>query len=428
MAAQAASVDGCRAAGYVDTHVHLEMVLQKLRWYDSAPSLLEASWERLTESEQRCWRVLGYTAATWEGRKGGNPKWFKPWRKISEAERAAAQALGWDAKGWDGYDWPLPTDVLWRDLRKTTRAHLTTLGETCDSWDEMFGSRKPAGYCLGGDMRTWDLLTLAEKRAAAELGFASPTWDMCELADLHTYIRDFCGIGFEGCIAQGCCSESMDDCVKLTLSHPRVFAAFGCHPKNAWLYYEENMEERILAAFEVCGKKVVAWGEFGLDFSNHNWWEDSEYRSIQIEVFERQLKLALAKGVPLTLHVREAADDTLRILKKWVPRDWKAHVHGFHGPSEFVTAIVETFPNFCFGLTGTVGMGSNGDGARMAREVPLDRLLLETDGPYMAPKGTVFNHVGQIPLIARYVAELKGCSESEVLTFARANTRHVYGI
>lgn len=90
--------------------------------------------------------------------------------------------------------------------------------------------------------------------------------------------------------------------------------------------------------------------------------------------------------------------------------------------------MLDEFPNFYFGVTGTVSMGDSGDGARMARLVPLDRMLLETDGPYMLPRGTIFNHPGQIPLIGRLIAECRGCDPDDVLRKARVNSRFVYGI
>lgn len=422
-------MDGCRYSPYVDTHVHLEMVLQKLHWLETAPSLLVKFWEDLLEGEQRCWNVLGVTGSMWgrRAKDGSNKTWYKPWGQISAAERAAAQALGWDVTKWDGCEWLLPQKVKWTDLPENTRRHLAVLGETHNSWEEMFPLGVPAGYFDGGDMRTWIELSGEEQKAAAQLGFTPPSWDMVDMTDVHEYVRDFCGEGFEGCVTQGCDSDSIDDCVRLALAHPQVFASFGCHPKNAWLYEEQGMEERLLAAFQTCGKKALAWGEVGLDFSSDLWGEDKDYRATQIQVFERQLELATARSLPLVLHVREAAEDAMRLLKKWVPRHCKGHIHAFHGPSEFVEAIMATFPNFYFGLTGTVGMGP-GDGERMARLVPPDKLLLETDGPYMAPRGTVFNHPGQIPLIARLVAKTRGCTIAEVLTKARANSRYVYGI
>merc|ERR1712194_707260 len=186
---------------------------------------------------------------------------------------------------------------------------------------------------------------------------------------------------------------------------------------------------RCLAALEKCGKKVVAWGEFGLDYSNQLWGEDEAYRQEQRQVFERQIEIALSKELPMVLHIRDASEDAMKILKRCVPTHWKAHVHSFLGSAEFIQEIIDHFPNFFFGLSGTVSMGLDGDGARMGRTVPLDRVLLETDAPYMAPRGTVLNHCGQIPLIARLVAKFRdGVTAEEVGRKARANTRFVYGI
>lgn len=191
---------------------------------------------------------------------------------------------------------------------------------------------------------------------------------------------------------------------------------------------EERLEAKILAAVEACPGKVVAWGEFGLDFSSNIWGEDPEYKLTQLQVFERQIDLALERRLPLTLHIRAAADDALRVLVARVPKDWKAHVHAFHGPTAFVEQIMAHFPNFYFGLSGTVTMGGLGDGARMAKVVPLEKMVLETDGPYLLVKGTPFNHCGQIPLIAKAVAEIRGCDEAEVLSRSRVNSRFIYGI
>ncbi|CAK0788964.1 unnamed protein product [Prorocentrum cordatum] len=407
LVAHSTFVDGDRGAPYVDSHVHLEMVLQKLRWYEAAPSLQELVWEGLSKEERVCWKTLGW--GPWQnlvarGRqsRSGSPTWFVGWASLSGAERGAAEALGWDSEKWDGYNWLLPTDQTWNELDEETRRHLAVLGEDQGSWNEMFfGSRKPAGYVFGGDMRTWDQLTTTERRAAAQLGFGRQTWDMVEMAGVHEFVRDFCGSGFEGCITQGCDGQSLDECLSVVRAHPRVFCSLGCHPKNAWLYEEENLEERLIAAFDEVGEKAVAWGEFGLDFSLEHWAEDPEYRSTQVQVFERQVQLALERRLPLVLHIREAADEALALLRKWVPRDWKAHIHSFHGPSEFVEEVLQLFPNFFFGITGTASMGEDGDGARMVRVVPLERMVLETNGPYMIPTGSSFHHPGHIPLISR---------------------------
>merc|ERR1712096_280204 len=131
------------------------------------------------------------------------------------------------------------------------------------------------------------------------------------------------------------------------------------------------MEARILRAFASCGSKAVAWGECGLDYTRRGWGLVHEYRQEQRDVFARQLRLAVAKGWPLVLHVRGATDateDALSVLRQLVPRDWKAHVHSFLGNAEIVQDIIAEWPNFYFGLTGTVTMG--GDGEQMCNSVP----------------------------------------------------------
>lgn len=430
LSVSAAESDGDRSLPYVDTHVHLEMVLQKLYWYEVAPSTCALSWSHLKDNEKRCWKVLGLSPCFWDGmcNRKGNKSWKRLWREISTDEQIAAKALGWTPESWDGKDWPLPKHKLWCDLEESVQKNLLVLGESELSWDELFCRHVPVGYIDGGDMRNWDDLFPTEQEAAKELGFKPETWNMEVMSDIHSYVRDFCGSGFEACIAQGCDSESLDTSVQLALAHPQVFVALGLHPKLAWLWETENMEERLLKAFDVCGKKAIAWGEFGLDFSNPNWWDDQEYIDTQKKIFILQLKYAVERNLPLVLHIREAAEDALSLLQKWCPKQWKAHVHGYHGPSEFVEAILATFPNFYFGLCGTVSMGLDGDGARMAKLVPIEKMLLETDAPYILPRGTAFNHCGQIPLIARLVAEIRGCSAAEVLEKSRSNTRYIYGI
>lgn len=76
------------------------------------------------------------------------------------------------------------------------------------------------------------------------------------MTDIHDYISDFCGSGFEGCILSGCDDWSLAESVQLTMSHPKVYATFGCHPKTAWMYTQEY-EDRVLDAISRCGQKVV---------------------------------------------------------------------------------------------------------------------------------------------------------------------------
>mmetsp|Transcript_160268 Transcript_160268/g.283997 ORF Transcript_160268/g.283997 Transcript_160268/m.283997 type:complete len:551 (-) Transcript_160268:42-1694(-) len=430
----AASFDGCRAAAYVDSHVHLEVVLQIIRTRERVPSL-NKKWRELAREERRLWRILGWTRTQFDSQpKLENPIWTCPWETLSTSEIDAARALGWDHEKWSSWDWPLPRHVDWEDLGEETRLHLGTLGETCDSWADMFDRTDITGAGDGGDGREWNELTEEEAAAASKLGFNDLTFSLLDMGNVDFFIDKFCGSGFEGCITSGCDDYSLSDAVKLTLAHPKVFGAFGCHPKTAWLY-NDTMEAEILDAFSSCGRKAVAWGECGLDYSLPSWGTRADYRLEQIRVLERQLDLALERGLPLVLHIRngdeddDAAQDSLRILRQRVPKHWKAHVHGNHCPS-LVEMMIPEWPNFFFGLTATVTMGGSGPGTgvMMAHTIPVERMLLETDAPFIVPRGTFFNHSGQIPHIARSIAQLRGCSAHEIMTVARANTRFVYGI
>eukprot|EP00930_Biecheleria_cincta_P058399 TRINITY_DN44233_c0_g1_i1.p1 TRINITY_DN44233_c0_g1~~TRINITY_DN44233_c0_g1_i1.p1 ORF type:complete len:479 (+),score=42.46 TRINITY_DN44233_c0_g1_i1:216-1652(+) len=436
LAMKSAEFDGCRAAPYIDAHCHLEGVLMVVRTRQTVPSL-NRQWSELTHDEKRLWRALGWSSKQWDGKPVENQIWKCKWSSLSTTEQASAHALGWDADKWDSYPphWPWPESTDWYDLGEDVRHHLTVLGESYDSWLELFDKPYRVGAGEGGDYRTWAELSAIEKAAATDLGFSKSTWDAdltwegFEMADVHAYVRDFCGSGFEACITQGCDDYSLPDAIKLALAHPKVFASFGCHPKNAWLY-DEAVKNRLLEAFSTCGHKAVAWGEFGIDYSLHNWGNQPEYRRRQVEVFSRQLELAMERHLPLVLHVRNGEDDAaekdaLHTMQRCIPRDWKMHVHGNHCPN-FARQVMAEWPNAYFGLTGTVTMGDEGE--EMGLLVPIERLVLETDGPFLAPRGSKLNHVGQIPYIARCIAKLRGLDAEKVLAVARSNTRFVYGI
>merc|ERR1712039_111172 len=153
--------------------------------------------------------------------------------------------------------------------------------------------------------------------------------------------------------------------------------------------------------------------------------KNKDYREEQIRVFERHINIALEKQLPLVLHVRDATDDGKDILRRKVPRTWKGHLHSCHD-LELVKLVLEEFPNFYIGITGTITMEPFGE--EISALLPVSRMVLETDGPFLLPEGGLFNHVGQIPFIARIVARLAKCEVDHLLSTCRANTRFVYGI
>jgi len=203
---------------------------------------------------------------------------------------------------------------------------------------------------------------------------------------------------------------------------PTIYGIFGIHPHNA-KYYNDGLEERIVECLK--HPKAVAWGEIGLDFV-----KNVSPADVQINVFRRQAKKAAELGKPVVIHSRHAEKETLQILKECFPKDYKIHVHCFGESADHAKQLMTEFPNLFIGLTGSITF-SNSDSLRFAvQSIPIERILLETDGPYMAPaplpKGTVA-HPGHIPLIAQYIANVKQIDLDTLLLQVRKNTTMMYG-
>ena len=209
------------------------------------------------------------------------------------------------------------------------------------------------------------------------------------------------------------------------LEEDKVWAAFGMHPHNA-KYYNDSIEEKIIEALS--HPRAVAWGEMGLDYAKHS---PAEHDS-QKRVFERQLRCAVSLDKPLVIHSRDADEDVVDIMARVVPSEWKVHLHCFTGTMDNLQRFFDVFPNLCVGFTGVVTFASARHIQECVQRVPLDRLLLETDAPYMVPtaikKGNKFSHPAMIPYIAQKIAQLKQLPLDEILTAARRNTKKIYGI
>ena len=240
-------------------------------------------------------------------------------------------------------------------------------------------------------------------------------------ADYADFKARFLPPEYAGCITISCDPASIGPALGL-MEIPDVHGAFGIHPHDAKAY-DDALEARLRAA--LAHPKAVAWGEIGLDYHY-----DFSPRETQREVFARQIGQGTALGKPLIIHTREAESDTLEILEREAPRDWRIHVHCFTSSPAMAERLLSSFPNLCLGFTGIVTFKNAQELQAVAKATPLDRLLLETDGPYLAPiphRGQPA-HPGHIPLIAAKIAELKGIGTEAVYAAARENTKRVYGI
>jgi TatD DNase family protein len=242
-----------------------------------------------------------------------------------------------------------------------------------------------------------------------------------KLASFGAFKNQFLPDSCEACLTVSCAPDSINPVLTL-LEESMVFGAFGIHPHDSQ-FWSGEIEAHILDA--ITHPHCVAYGEIGLDYH----YTESPV-DIQKHNFAHQIDLGLKSGKPLVIHTREAEADTFKILQDRVPHDWPVHVHCFTSSLGFAESLLATFSRLYLGFTGIITFKNVGELEDVAKLTPLNRFLLETDGPYLAPvphRGQVA-HSGHIPLIANRMAALKSVSVDALYAAARQNTRDVYGI
>ena len=223
--------------------------------------------------------------------------------------------------------------------------------------------------------------------------------------------------GVCGIINCGADIASSVSSVELANKYDYIYAACGIHPEEADKTPENYIDIlRDLAKNEKC----IAIGEIGLDYY---WRQDT--KDLQKELFEKQILLAKELDLPIIVHDREAHGDTMEILKKHCP---KGVLHCFSGSVETAKEVLKL--GMYIGLGGALTFKNTRKAVEVAEMLPLDRLLLETDCPYMAPvpmRGKR-NNSGYIPFIAEKVAEIKGIDPQSVLDVTTENTKRLFNI
>lgn len=223
--------------------------------------------------------------------------------------------------------------------------------------------------------------------------------------------------GVCGVINCGADIESSVFSLELAKKYPFIYAACGVHPEEVETVDKDyTVTLRNLAKNEEC----VAIGEIGLDYY---WRQDT--KSQQKEMFENQIVLAKELNLPIIVHDREAHNDTLEILKKHKP---EGVLHCFSGSVETAKEVLKL--GMYIGLGGAVTFKNARKAVEVAEMLPLDRLLLETDCPYMAPvpmRGKR-NNSTYISYIAEKIAEIKGLDPQTVLDVTTENTKKLFNI
>lgn len=223
--------------------------------------------------------------------------------------------------------------------------------------------------------------------------------------------------GIDLIINCGCDVKTSESAVSLTKKYSFIYAAVGIHPHEA-----EDAGEDALSVIRKLSEnsKVVAIGEIGLDYHY-----DFSPRDVQKEYFEKQIILAKELDLPIIVHDREAHADTLELLKKYEP---KGVVHCFSGSAESAQEILKI--GMYIGFGGAVTFKNAKKPLEVVEMLPLDRLLLETDCPYMAPvpyRGTR-NDSSLIPYSAVKIGEVKGVNPQRIIDIANENGRRLFKI
>lgn len=213
---------------------------------------------------------------------------------------------------------------------------------------------------------------------------------------------------------------SLDRGMSLVEEYPFIFAAVGVHPHEARLY-DDALEEHLLVLSR--HPKVIAWGEIGLDYHY-----DHSPRDEQKAVFRRQVELAREAGLPLSIHTREAENDTLEILSEGARRDsgLRGVMHCFTGSKELARSAVDL--GFLISFSGVLTFKNAGELRELAVELPLDRILVETDSPYLAPEPFrgKRNEPANVVATAKLLAELRGVDLEEFACVTSENFRRLF--
>ena len=215
----------------------------------------------------------------------------------------------------------------------------------------------------------------------------------------------------------GASMESSREAIRLAEQYPFVYASVGVHPGNVGELNEETFGE----LDRMCSHgKVRAVGEIGLDY---HW--DTEPREIQKHWFIRQLELAAGKNLPVNIHSRDAAEDTMEIMKTY-GKGTRGIIHCFSYSKEMALEYVKM--GFYIGIGGVVTFKNGRKLKEIATEIPLERIVLETDCPYLAPEPNRGrrNDSRNIHYVAEQIAQLKGISKETVIKQTENNAKLIY--
>lgn len=214
--------------------------------------------------------------------------------------------------------------------------------------------------------------------------------------------------------------KTIERALELADQYPEVYLTLGWHPTEAGSY---NNEVEAYLQKVLKHDKVVALGEIGLDY---HWMEDP--KETQIAVFKRQIELSKDLDLPFVVHTRDALEDTYQVIKEAGLGPRGGIMHSFSGSLEEAERFVDL--GMMISFSGVVTFKKATDIQEAAKGLPLDKILVETDAPYLAPvpKRGKENKTAYTRYVVEKIAELRGLSVAEVAQATTANADRIFGL
>jgi len=216
-------------------------------------------------------------------------------------------------------------------------------------------------------------------------------------------------------------SGEVQRAVDVARKYPNIFASVGVHPHDAAQYDDEvDCELNRLAADE----NVIAWGEIGLDYHY-----DHSPRDVQREVFRKQIENAIRNSLPIIVHTREAEEDTIEILRSYgIASGLRGVMHCFSGSENAARIFLDL--GFFISFAGNVTFKKAQELREVAKTVPLERMLVETDCPYMSPEPLRGrrNEPSHVVHTARLLSEITGVSEDRFADVTTSNFERLFNV
>ena len=251
---------------------------------------------------------------------------------------------------------------------------------------------------------------------------------MIKIFDTHTHLNvdNFAGkeqeeidfaaeLGVTKMNIVGFDKPTIDKSLELSEQYDQLYSTIGWHPTEAGSYSQE-IEDMIVSQLD--NPKVVALGEIGLDYY---WMEE-----VQIEVFKRQIGLSKKHNLPFVVHTRDALEDTYDVIKEVGVGPRGGIMHSYSGSLEMAQKFVDL--GMMISFSGVVTFKKALDVQEAAQNLPLDRILVETDAPYLAPvpKRGRENRTGYTRYVVDKIAELRGLTSEEVARATYDNAMRIF--